>query len=144
MRSKYGTYPEYHTSLDDLSLVTPSGLDGAFAALKHCVECLEVNRIYRTTVLGEPQLGKRGLYPTVSMKGSGDRVKNMMHVLSYADGTNDLLRIAEIIGVPMWDLLDVVETLVSNRLLAHNDDLQSQVADSSMAHKNIKKRWRQP
>jgi aminopeptidase-like protein len=117
MRSKYGTYPEYHTSLDNLNLVTPVGLHGSLSVMKRSVACLEMNRTYRATVLGEPQLGKRGLYPTISMKGSADHVANMMNVLAYADGTNDLLRVAEIIGVPMWDLFDIVETLVANRLL---------------------------
>lgn len=127
MRSKYGTYPEYHSSLDDLNLVTPAGLHGALAAMVRCVACLEANRTYQATVLGEPQLGKRGLYPTISMKGSADHVRNMMHVLAYADGTNDLLQIAEIIGVPMWDLFDIVEKLVANDLLAVVDDAGPQV-----------------
>jgi aminopeptidase-like protein len=128
MRSKYGTYPEYHTSLDDLDLVTPAGLSGALAALVRCVECLEANRTYRTTVLGEPQLGKRGLYPSISMKGSADHVANMMHVLSYADGSNDLLGIAEIVGVPMWDLFGIVESLISNRLLVPIESPQPQMS----------------
>jgi aminopeptidase-like protein len=128
MRSKYGTYPEYHTSLDDLNLVTPAGLNGALAALKHCVDCLEANQTYRTTVLGEPQLGKRGLYPSISMKGSADHVANMMNVLSYADGSNDLLSIAEIVGVPMWHLLGIVESLVLNRLLVPIENLQPQMS----------------
>lgn len=121
MRSKYGTYPEYHSSLDDLNLVTPVGLDGSLSAMMRCVACLEANRTYRTTVLGEPQLGRRGLYPTISMKGSADHVANMMHVLAYADGTNDLLRIAEIIGVPMWELFDIIDRLVANHLVVAVD-----------------------
>jgi aminopeptidase-like protein len=117
MRSKYGTYPEYHTSLDDLNLITPSGLAGAFEALTHCLECLEANATYRTATVCEPQLGRRGLYPTMSKKGSAGHMKNMMNVLAYADGNRDLLGIAETIGVPMWELKDIAEKLVAHNLL---------------------------
>jgi len=118
MRSKYGTYPEYHTSLDDLSLVTPSGLQGAYEVLQKCVECIEANERMKVTVLCEPQLGKRGLYPTLSTKQSGAKVRNMMNLIAYSDGTRTLLEIAEKIGVPMWNLIPIAEKLISQGLLA--------------------------
>jgi aminopeptidase-like protein len=117
MRSKYGRYPEYHTSLDDLTLVTPAGLQGALDALRRCVECIEGNHRYRVTVFGEPQLGRRGLYPTMSTKGSAAGVRSMMNFIAYADGTRDLLEIAEIIGTPVWELLDFVGKLVEYGLM---------------------------
>ncbi len=117
MRSKYGTYPEYHTSLDDLGLVSPSGLYGAYDALKTALECLEHNETLQVTVLGEPQLGRRGLYPTLSTKKTAQQVANMMNLLAYADGQHDLLAIAERIGVPMWELFSIVEQLKREGLL---------------------------
>jgi len=122
MRSKYGEYPEYHTSLDDLSLVTPSGLMGGYTALKRSIEAIERNIVYRTTVLGEPQLGRRGLYPTISTKHSGAEVRTMMNFISYCDGQHDLLSIAELIGVPVWDLYGLASTLSDQGLLedVHN------------------------
>lgn len=117
MRTKYGEYPEYHTSLDDLNLISPSGLSGGYEVLKLCIACLERNETLKTTVLCEPQLGKRGLYPSLSTKNSHASVRDMMNLIAYCDGTNDLLKIAEIINVPMWSLFDIVDQLKENHLL---------------------------
>lgn len=117
MRSKYGQYPEYHTSLDDLSFVTPSGLEGGYRALKSAIEAIELNGYPKVTVLGEPQLGKRGLYPTMSQKGSASEVKTMMNLLTYADGERDLIDIADLIGVRVQELADVVERLAAHDLM---------------------------
>ena len=117
MRSKYGTYPEYHTSLDDLSLISASGLAGAYGALKRCISLIEANATYRTTCLGEPQLGKRGLYPTLSKTGSGAAVRTMMNILAYADGERDLISLAEQIQVPAEECLPIVERLEQEQLV---------------------------
>lgn len=116
-RSKYGDYPEYHTSLDDLSLVTPSGLAGGLAVYKKIIVSIEADCYPKITVLGEPQLGKRGLYPTLSTRGSGKIVKNMMNLIAYADGETSLLDIAETIDVPIWELVPILEKLSEAGLL---------------------------
>ena len=117
MRSKYGAFPEYHTSLDDFSLVTAAGLEGGLSLLQQSIRILEANDVYRSTIPGEPQLGKRGLYPTLSMKGSVDNVPLMLNVLAYADGRNDLLQIAEIIGAEFQQCVDVAAVLCDHGLL---------------------------
>jgi aminopeptidase-like protein len=117
MRSKYGIYPEYHTSLDDLQLVTQQGLSGAFNLYRHTIALLEANRIYRAVHPCEPQLGKRGLYPTVSTRESGRHVRTMMNVLAYADGTRDLLEIADTIGAPGPECAAIAATLLDHGLL---------------------------
>ncbi len=117
MRSKYGSYPEYHTSLDDLEFVTPSGLYGAYQVLKRCIECIERNEKLKVLVYGEPQLGKRGLYPTLSRKDNRAQVRELMNLIAYCDGENTLLDVAEKIGVPMWDLFSSVDELKKQHLL---------------------------
>lgn len=117
MRSKYGCYPEYHTSLDDLKLVTPSGLLGGYNVLKKILESLEMNETLCTTVLCEPQLGKRGLYPTISTKESNSIVKDMMNFLAYCDGSKTNLEIAEKINAPIWTLEDTIKKLKEANLL---------------------------
>jgi len=125
MRSKYGEYPEYHTSLDDLRLVTPTGLAGGFLAYKRIVECIEGNCYPRVSVLCEPQLGKRGLYPTLSTKKSAKEVRTTMNLIAYCDGSSSLLEIAERIGQPMWELLPLVERLSEFGLLLNQSSSHS-------------------
>ncbi|NLA91182.1 MAG: DUF4910 domain-containing protein [Synergistaceae bacterium] len=117
MRSKYGTYPEYHTSADNLDFISPEGLQGSFEIYCKCLDLLEGNRVYRTTFPCEPQLGKRGLYPTLSQKGSSDEARIYMNLLAYADGENDLIDIAERIGVPAEELVPIAEKFLSHGLL---------------------------
>lgn len=117
MRSKYGCYPEYHTSLDDLTLVTPEGLAGAFAALRDCLSIIENNGVWQTTAIGEPQLGKRGLYPTISVANGALAVRNMMNVIAYSDGTRDLIELADVIGASALDCLPIIRTLEAHDLL---------------------------
>ena len=118
MRSKYGEYPEYHTSLDDLNLVTPIGLEGGYLALKRAIKIIEKNIYPRNSVLGEPQLGRRGLYPTLSTKKSGVEVRTMMDFISYCDGKHSMLEIAELINKPFWDLVHILEILIDNGVMS--------------------------
>lgn len=111
MRSKYGTYPEYHTSLDDLEFVTPSGLEGGFRVLQRALECIEQDCIPIAVTACEPQLGKRGLYPTLSTRESDLQVRDMLNLLAYSDGQTSLLEMAEIFQVPMWKLVPLARKL---------------------------------
>lgn len=117
MRSKYREYPEYHTSLDDMRFVTPSGLQGGFSVLRDCLELLERNRVYRATCLGEPQLGRRGLFPTLSRKDRHQAVADTLNVLAYADGQHDLVDMSTKTYIPFSRLCALVDQLVDGGLL---------------------------
>jgi aminopeptidase-like protein len=121
MRSKYGTYSEYHTSADGLSLVTPAGLKGAFEIYRECLSILEKNDYYRTTVLCEPQLSKRGLYPTVT-KESDARVRETMNVIAYCDGHNDLIELSERVGLPASRVDEILQPLIRHGLIERQAD----------------------
>ena len=82
MRSKYREYFEYHTSLDNLTkVVTPNGLEGGYNVLKKAIEAIENNVFPITTITGEPQLGKRGMYPTLSKGQIIDEMKLLLKLL---------------------------------------------------------------
>ena len=116
-RSKYGEFPEYHTSADDLDFVSIEGCAGAFDVMSKCIMAIENNLKYKTQVLCEPQLGKRGLYPTISKKGQYDEVKGLRDLIAYADGNRDLVEISECIGIPVSLLMPKVNKLLENGLI---------------------------
>jgi len=118
MRSKYGSYPEYHTSLDRLgSVVTAAGLAQSLCAYQRAIEVIEADGFPRSRVLGEPQLGRRGLYPALGTRNRMQSVRLMLDVLSYSDGRTRVLDIAEACGVPVWELAPVLERLCSEGLI---------------------------
>lgn len=103
MRSKYREYPEYHTSLDDLEyVVTPEGLQGGLDVMKNCITLLEANFRYRAILPCEPQLGRRGLYPTTSIKGRAGDSRKMVNIIAYCDGEHDVLDLCARTRLP-WD-----------------------------------------
>jgi aminopeptidase-like protein len=122
MRTRYASYPEYHTSLDDLTLVTPAGLAGGFDMIRRCIELLEHNHVYRVTVPCEPQLGKRGLYPTLSTREAGYSVRGMTNVLAYSGGTRDLIDVATHVGLGPEEAVAISEQLFAHGLLTRGDD----------------------
>ncbi len=119
LRTKYGKYPEYHTSLDNLeNVVNPKGLNGGYWAIRKAIEAIEKNKKYKVSILCEPQMGKRGLYPTLSKKNIDEEVKLMMNFISLCDGQSSLLEIAENLNVPIWNLYEIVKKLESHNLIS--------------------------
>jgi aminopeptidase-like protein len=117
-RSKFGEYPEYHTSLDNFDLVTEKGLNDSLLLYLKCIDIFEKNRFYpKVNVFCEPQLGKRGLYPNISTKESGKIVKNMMNFISYCDGSNSILEISEICGIDFEESFGYYTKMKENGLM---------------------------
>jgi aminopeptidase-like protein len=117
MRTKYGSYREYHTHLDDLTLVTPAGLQGGLDLVLDCVGELEKSDYFRSTVLGEPQLGRRGLYHAMHARTVADEILLRTHVLAYADGRHSVADIAEMCAEPESVIRDLVDELIGHGLL---------------------------
>lgn len=122
MRSKYGEYDEYHTSLDDLNFVTPSGLFGGFDVMKKIICTLEANQTYEALVFCEPNLGSRGLYPTLSSSTNSKDLYLYRDFFAFVNGKRDLLEIADILNVPAYLLSDIANTLKDKNLIKANDD----------------------
>ena len=117
-RSKYHEYPEYHTSADNMDLISPEGLSGAYEVMVKVINALENNNFYQMQCKCEPQLGKRGLYPTVSQKGTKGDARYMQDFIAYADGRNDLIGISNILDIPVDKLIPIKDQLMEHHLLA--------------------------
>lgn len=122
MRTMYQRFKEYHTSLDNKSFIS-------FSAMKETVETYfdiarlhELNRKYVSAVqYCEPQLGKRGLYPDVGgQKSRADALSMRLHLLSWADGKNNLITIAERFGKPALEFEETIRVLIEHQLLSES------------------------
>ncbi len=121
-RSRFGLFEQYHTSKDDLNYISAQGLHSSLYAIADMLITLENNHYYQINCLGEPQLGKRGLYPTLSTKESGKSIRQMMNFITYCDGNNDLLDICELIDSRPELLGEHIENLSREKLLHFNQD----------------------
>jgi aminopeptidase-like protein len=118
-RSVNGGYPEYHTSADDLSLITPAALAQSLDACRRIIEVLEANRCYRNrSPKGEPRLGKRGLYGPLGGGEPAERERAMLWLLNQADGRHSLVQIAQRSGLPFATLREAAAALCGARLLS--------------------------
>ena len=118
MRTKFGAYPEYHTSLDKLgTVVTSKGLNKSLELYKYCLEILENNFKPKTKILCEPFLSKRNLYPTLHTKKLSNYYQIILNLISLSDGKTSLLKIADICNVPIWELFNISKILKKNKII---------------------------
>ena len=124
MRSKYGEFPEYHTSLDNFQLVTDKGLSESYDLMKRLIMGIENNffPIYR--ILGEPMLSRRGLYPTLSTKDRNHDIDIMMNILTWSDGSHDLIDIADLCEKPIWSIYNTINTLLGEGLITKKNIIE--------------------
>ena len=118
MRSKYGEYPEYHTSLDNLDLISPAGLAGGLSVAYNAIDIIEKNSRPVVNFLCEPQLGKRGLYENLSVVNSSLKSRNLLNIISLSDGTNDLIDLCCKLELPFRVIYEFIELLKSKALIS--------------------------
>lgn len=119
MRSPHGSFPEYHTSADNLAFVRPMHLEESLARYLDVVKLLEHNFVYlNLNPKCEPQLGRRGLYQAIG--GDSEAAKKqlaMLWVLNLCDGRHSLLDIAERANLAFGVIKSVADTLWQSGLL---------------------------
>jgi aminopeptidase-like protein len=119
MRSVWGTFPEYHTSGDDLNFIHADALGESLRVCAGIVDVLENNHTYRNLYpYGEPHLGKRNLYPSTGGGSPQRQSLCRLWVLNLSDGTHSLLDIAERAGFSFFEIRDAADQLIRAELLA--------------------------
>lgn len=119
-RSQFATFPEYHTSADNMDYIRPEYLAQSYRWISEALEILETDRrLINLQPKGEPQLGRRGLYGAIG----GDRdayTKNMamLWALNMSDGRHSLLDIADRAQLPFDAIASAAAALEQHGLLA--------------------------
>jgi aminopeptidase-like protein len=118
-RSQFATFPEYHTSGDNLDFIAPAHLEASMRMVAQAIEVLECDASYTSTAPeGEPQLGRRGLYGSIGGDKDGySRNMAMLWVMNMSDGRHSLLDVAERAKLPFAVVAAMAETLKTSGLL---------------------------
>lgn len=118
--SAYGTFPQYHTSADDLEFIRPEHLGRSFSLIMQAIDIVEQEWVpVNLRPRGEPQLGRRGLYAAIGGDRAGaDAAMAMLWVLNLADGSNGLLDMAERSGLDFAGIAAAARLLREHGLLA--------------------------
>jgi aminopeptidase-like protein len=117
-RTPHGEYPEYHSSADNLDFVSAPHLADSLATLLEVIDLVENDfRFVNLSPMGEPQLGRRGLVPSLGGKTAKDDQLALLWVLNLSDGTNGVLDIAERSGLPFDAIRRAIDTLTASDLL---------------------------
>jgi aminopeptidase-like protein len=123
MRSMYQQYKEYHTSLDNKDLISFAAVSKTIDTYFEFAKALELNGIFLNTIpYCEPQLGKRGLYPSsVGPADAREQIHNRMHLLSFSDGKTELLKIADLRDRSIFAFENDLQILLDKEILKRID-----------------------
>tara|TARA_B100001057_G_scaffold492477_1_gene584949 strand:- start:1509 stop:2810 length:1302 start_codon:yes stop_codon:yes gene_type:complete len=126
MRTKYATYKEYHTSLDNLNTVVSSkGLNGGFNLIKKAIETIEKNVYFISKFYGEPQMSKRNLYPSLSKKNIYKDTRLIMNVLSYCDGKHSIIDLSEKLSKSPIEIKKIIKKLIKKKIIKQINEFQN-------------------
>ena len=119
MRTMYGVYPEYHTSADNKDFISFEALEESVKKYLEVVHLMEYNKKYVNQLPNcEPQLGKRGLYPTLgSQKDKTVDLQATIWILNLSDGEHDLIDIIELSKIDYRVMIKTVKKLLENGII---------------------------
>jgi len=123
MRKMYGSFKEYHTSLDNEKFINFKTIIDTFKIYYQVLLTLENNFLPKAKIqYGTPQLSKSkiNLYPremNFKQKPKNNRIKLMLEILNLADGKISLLDICNNKKFKLIDYLDLYDDLINSGYL---------------------------
>tara|TARA_B100000989_G_scaffold127193_1_gene94410 strand:+ start:5234 stop:6523 length:1290 start_codon:yes stop_codon:yes gene_type:complete len=117
-RSKFGTYPEYHTSLDNHKLVSERGFQRSFDVFKNIIISFENSLYPKSNFFGEPMMSKRKLYPKINLKSHNIKERKFLDVLAYCNGERNIFDISLITKINLKNINKIIFTLKENKLIS--------------------------
>jgi len=128
MRTMYGRYREYHTSLDNKDIISFRAMRESVERYYEVIKTIDGNATYKCSVqYGTPQLSKSPipLYPDTMTASKfnlrTEESRMLLELINLSDGEHDLLNIAEKRNFKMLDLIEVAERLVEAGYLKRID-----------------------
>ena len=116
-RSKYGTFPEYHTSEDNLQIISQKALNESLNILIEIVKTFEIGIYPKLNILCEPMLSKRNLYPTGYSKERILYEKKYLDVLTYCDGSLNIFDIANKVKINLKEINNIINILKEEKII---------------------------
>ena len=117
MRTRHGAYKEYHTSLDNLDFISPSGFQGAFDIYTFVFDLLEKNRVYKNLKTGEPFFTKYRLRSDTIGNGFNINSLNISNICAYLDGNIDLIDLSKLLSLNFYEVVKIIKILKNNKII---------------------------
>ena len=120
-RSKYGKFKEYHSSADNLNIISQKSLEDSLKVLIDIVEAAETCIFPKTTTFGEPNLSKRNLYPTLSKADTlNEKLRLRKNLLAYSNGKRSIFEISKILNLELYKIVEELNILKNKKLIKKN------------------------
>jgi aminopeptidase-like protein len=116
-RSKFASFKEYHTSMDNFEFLNLKALNDSLKVLKKSIQILLEDNYPKSKVLGEPFMSKRGMYPTISKKNNVYLNGKLLDFLQYSDGKNNLESISKLIKLDFKATKKCFKILLKHNLI---------------------------
>ena len=118
-RSKYASFPEYHSSADNFDLVTHEGLKGSLEVLKSIINTYENGLVPKMNIKCEPQLGRRNLHPSVKTSHNHNKeILLRLNLVAYSDGTLNAFELSELLNVPLNSINAELKLLYNEKIIS--------------------------